>query len=86
MKRLLTLVLSTTILVISAYSSLALAPVARVAGVPVVDAKEITVYVTRTGTKYHRGSCRYLSQSKIPMPLSEAKRSYDPCSVCKPPK
>jgi hypothetical protein len=49
------------------------------------EAKEVTVYVTRTGAKYHRGSCRYLSRSKIPMALSEAVKSYAPCSVCRPP-
>lgn len=48
--------------------------------------REVTVYVTRTGKKYHRGSCQYLSQSKIPMALSEARRVYDPCSVCDPPR
>jgi hypothetical protein len=50
------------------------------------DEDEITVYVTRTGAKYHRGSCRYLSRSKIPMPLAEARLGYDPCSVCDPPE
>ncbi|MEJ2109936.1 MAG: thermonuclease family protein [Acidobacteriota bacterium] len=43
------------------------------------------VYVTRTGSKYHRDGCRYLSKSKIPMPLKEAARRYGPCSVCRPP-
>ena len=44
----------------------------------------ITVYITRTGAKYHRGSCRYLRSSKIPISLENAKRSYSPCSVCRP--
>jgi micrococcal nuclease len=47
---------------------------------------DITVYVTRTGAKYHRGSCRYLSKSKIPISLKEAKARYSPCSVCNPPQ
>ncbi len=46
----------------------------------------ITVYGTRTGAKYHRGHCRYLRKSKIPMTLERAKRRYGPCSVCKPPQ
>ena len=50
-----------------------------------VDEQSVTVYVTRTGSKYHRGSCRYLRQSKIPMSLQSAKRSYGACSVCRPP-
>lgn len=43
-----------------------------------------TVYITRTGKKYHRGSCSYLRSSKIPISLTEAKRGYSPCSVCEP--
>ena len=45
-----------------------------------------TVYITKTGSKYHRGWCQYLSSSKIAISLSDAKaHGYDPCSVCKPP-
>ncbi len=43
-----------------------------------------TVYITRTGAKYHRGNCRYLKYSKIPISLEKAKQSYSPCSVCRP--
>jgi hypothetical protein len=50
-----------------------------------VNQEEITVYVTRTGEKYHRGSCRYLRKSRIPISLTDAKRDYGACSVCKPP-
>ena len=46
----------------------------------------ITVYVTRTGSCYHRGTCSYLRSSKIPMKLSEAKKRYRPCSRCNPPR
>jgi len=48
-------------------------------------AAEETVYVTRTGTKYHRVSCRHLAKSAIPMTLSEAASRYSPCSQCNPP-
>lgn len=44
------------------------------------------VYITNTGTKYHRDGCRYLSKSKIPISLEEARKNYEPCSVCKPPQ
>lgn len=44
-----------------------------------------TVYVTRTGAKYHRDGCRHLSRSRIPMTLKEAAASYGACSVCRPP-
>jgi endonuclease YncB( thermonuclease family) len=42
-----------------------------------------TVYITRTGSKYHTAGCRYLSKSCIPTTLSNAKsRGLTPCSVC----
>jgi endonuclease YncB( thermonuclease family) len=44
-----------------------------------------TVYATRTGSKYHRGSCSYLSKSKIPLALEDAAARYGPCSKCSPP-
>ena len=44
-----------------------------------------TVYVTNTGLKYHRGSCRWLYASKIPMSKKEAvAEGYEPCKVCRP--
>lgn len=43
-----------------------------------------TVYVTRTGTKYHLEGCRYLRKSRIPLPVTEAQESYQPCKVCRP--
>jgi micrococcal nuclease len=42
------------------------------------------VYVTRTGTKYHRDGCSFLGRSKIPIALRDVG-SHEPCSVCKPP-
>lgn len=53
---------------------------------PKTNTQEQTVYVTKTGSKYHQDGCRYLSKSRIPMSLSNAKRSYGPCSVCNPPQ
>lgn len=38
----------------------------------------VTVYVTRTGAKYHRSGCQYLRQSCIPMELQSAKKRYSP--------
>ena len=51
-----------------------------------VEEEEITVYVTKTGSKYHRAGCRYLSKSSVPISLSDAKSMYSPCSVCDPPR
>ncbi len=52
---------------------------------PQVQPQSVTVYVTRTGEKYHRDGCRYLRQSKIPMTLDNARARYDACKVCTPP-
>jgi endonuclease YncB( thermonuclease family) len=49
------------------------------------DSQSETVYVTKSGTKYHREGCRYLSNSAIPISLQNAVERYQPCSVCKPP-
>ncbi len=54
---------------------------------PKEQTKEITVYVTKTGARYHRSSCHYLSRSKFPMTLKEAKtQEYTACKVCRPPQ
>ena len=46
-----------------------------------------TVYVTRTGSKYHRYGCQYLRKSCYARSLSSAKTSgYTPCSRCNPPR
>lgn len=44
-----------------------------------------TVYVTKTGSKYHRAGCSYLRKSSMAMDLSEARKYYTPCSRCNPP-
>jgi len=52
---------------------------------PQRDESAITVYVTDTGERYHRGDCQYLSRSKHAVSLKEAKRrGYTPCKVCRP--
>ena len=44
-----------------------------------------TVYITKTGEKYHKENCRYLKKSSYSINLSDAKaRGYNACSVCKP--
>jgi hypothetical protein len=51
------------------------------------DPQSVTVYITRTGKKYHLDGCRYLGASKIKMTLKEAKaRGYTACKVCHPPQ
>ncbi|WP_319201895.1 thermonuclease family protein [uncultured Ilyobacter sp.] len=46
---------------------------------------ESVVYVTRTGKKYHRSTCRYAAKATRSMPRSEAEAlGYGACGVCKP--
>jgi len=47
---------------------------------------DVIVYITRTGRKYHRASCRYFSENCIPIKLKDAKIRYSPCSICTPPR
>jgi hypothetical protein len=48
-----------------------------------VQTKDCTVYVTRTGHRYHRAGCQYLKSSAIKMSRSEAiKGGYTPCKKC----
>jgi hypothetical protein len=50
------------------------------------DPAKITVYVTKTGERYHRDRCRHLARSTIAMTLKGAlARGFGPCRVCKPP-
>src|SRR5690606_23639476 len=61
---------------------------AAVPGLPTTAAVTPTteqVYVTRTGTKYHRAGCRHLARSPIPMALPDAAARFGACSVCRPP-
>ena len=44
-----------------------------------------TVYITKTGEKYHKKSCRFLKYSKKEIQLKKALNlGYVPCKVCKP--
>ena len=44
---------------------------------------EKTVYIGKTGTKYHNAGCRTLKGNDIPITLSEALADgREPCKVC----
>ena len=43
-----------------------------------------TVYITKTGSKYHRAGCQHLSKSMIPISRVKAEARYSPCSRCDP--
>lgn len=46
--------------------------------------KTSTVYVTKTGKKYHKKGCHHL-KSSIPISIDDAhSMGYDPCKVCCP--
>ena len=48
-------------------------------------ADDVTVYITRTGKKYHKAGCSYLRKSAIPIKKSEAiGQGYTPCIRYKP--
>ncbi|MDN6196216.1 MAG: MBL fold metallo-hydrolase [Atopostipes suicloacalis] len=47
--------------------------------------QEIEVYRTDTGSKYHRGDCYTLKDTKVAIPLNEAKEEgLIACSICEP--
>jgi endonuclease YncB( thermonuclease family) len=50
-------------------------------------AKDTSVYITRTGSYYHRENCASLRRSSIKLTLGEAAtKGYMPCSLCEPPR
>lgn len=51
----------------------------------VSDSSDEVVYISRTGSKYHRQSCRTLKGNGIQSTLSEAlSMGLEPCKVCNP--
>jgi hypothetical protein len=75
-------------LALSLLSPVALPPIAAQQRQPVQRSDQTqTVYITRTGKRYHRDGCRYLASSRIPISLKDAKANgYTPCKVCHPPE
>jgi hypothetical protein len=67
--------------------SISALPVAALQGaVAQKDPQTQTVYITRSGKKYHRDGCRYLAPSKSAISLKDAKANgYSACKVCHPP-
>lgn len=46
---------------------------------------DVTVYITKTGEKFHRDGCQYLKKSQIPISRSNAiAQGYGACSKCNP--
>lgn len=52
---------------------------------PLPYSDEATVYLSKTGRKFHRKNCRYVRGGARPIPRGDALKSgHTPCSVCKP--
>ena len=48
-----------------------------------VKEEEVKVYVTKTGSKFHKANCKSLSKSKIEKDFKEVMLSnYKPCNNC----
>lgn len=51
------------------------------------NSKDLVVYISKSGKKYHLANCKTLKNSKIPIKLNLAKtKGYLPCKICNPPK
>lgn len=69
------------------YTPTTVAPITTTTTPSNTQKKEIIVYITRTGSKYHVAGCQYLRTSMISISLGSALvQGYEPCSVCKPPR
>ncbi len=74
-----------TIIVMSDGSKITLKAEKKLVATQTTVPKDYTVYITKTGSKYHKADCSYLSSSKIQIKLSEAKqKGLTPCDRCKP--
>ena len=64
--------------------AVAAAPIAiRQDTVSAASVRECTVYVTKTGVRYHRGSCSSLRHSRRALSRTEAiAEGYTPCRLC----
>lgn len=52
---------------------------------PTIPQTDDTVFVTKSGSKYHLEDCSYLSDSSIPISREQAiAEGKEPCSKCLP--
>lgn len=50
---------------------------------PAAEPQQEIVYITNTGSKYHRSGCRHLQDSKIEIEKDTAiAQGYEPCKTC----
>lgn len=49
------------------------------------EAEPETVYITKSGSKYHRADCIYTKDKEtIAVRRADAERNYTPCIICRP--
>ncbi len=48
------------------------------------DGPEDWVWVTKSGTKYHRESCQHAGSTSTRIRRIDAEKTYQPCRVCRP--
>ncbi len=57
----------------------------RAVAYTVAEQKDVTVYIAKSGEKYHKAGCQYLKKSQIKTTKKEVvKNNYGACKVCKP--
>lgn len=79
MRKLVSKVMAFVVCVVLAAGSLTPASVVNAAS------GDTTVYITKTGAKYHASGCSSLKKSMIPISLKDAvSKGYEPCSKCHP--
>ncbi|GGG96367.1 hypothetical protein GCM10007415_34450 [Parapedobacter pyrenivorans] len=55
----------------------------RAAAYTVAEQRDATVYITKSGEKYHKAGCQYINKSEIKTTKKEAvKNGYGACKVC----
>lgn len=61
----------------------AVEPAAPVYTPPATNEQSYTVYITNTGSKYHRAGCRHLKDSQIAIDINDAiAQGYTACKDC----
>lgn len=76
-------ILSLGLIVVALLTIAPLAPTLQRGGALASETKDCTVYVTRTGAKYHRAGCSYLRYSRRAMARSQAiMAGYTACKRC----
>jgi hypothetical protein len=78
-------VLLSLLLVLGSFGLFAGNPSPAFAKAKYSDQTEQSVYITKTGKKYHRAGCRYLKWSRVEVSKAKAiELGKEPCKICRP--